>query len=347
MPEDSNNLYAGQGSEDEEISLVELLDTVWSGRKLIFGVTFLFAVTSIIFSLMLSNKYTASVTILPDTDAKGVGQLAQFAGLASMAGISLGGVSEIELYPAIIGSESVLRDVIYAPYVTEKFGKPLNLIQFWEIEGETEDESYELALKKLRESAINVSVARDTRLVTLSVETEEPKLSTEIANSIAGRLDSYMVTQRRTKASEQRQWIEQRLQEVETALASSEESMKDFRERNRRIIDSPQLILEEGRLMRELEMNNAMFIELKKQYEAVKIQEIRDMPVVQVLDYARVPVEKSGPRRSMIVIIATAIGGFISLGLVFVRNYFDSSEENKTFFRRITDDVKKDLKFVK
>ncbi len=345
MSDDLKNIPPQPNGEfdDDEINLVELLETIWDGRKLIVAVTGLFTIIAVAVAFLLPNQYAATLTILPDTDSKGMGQLAQFAGLASMAGVNIGGTSEIELYPAIIRSESVLHDVIYKKYETSRFNQPVNLIEFWRIDEDTPEEEYEKTLKNLREDVINVSVARDTRLVTLSVETEEPKLSADIANSIAGQLDKFMVTQRRTKASEQRQWIEQRMQEVEVELAAAEDALKDFRESNRRIMDSPALMLQEGRLIRELEVNNAMYVELKKQFEGIKIQEIRDMPVVQVLDHARIPTEKSSPNRKMIVIIAFVLGGFLSVGMVFIRNFINSSEANQTFFKRITTDVRSDL----
>ncbi|MCW8965805.1 MAG: hypothetical protein OQK82_03830, partial [Candidatus Pacearchaeota archaeon] len=121
-------------------------------------------------------------------------------------------------------------------------------------------------------------------------------------------------------------WIEVRLSEVQTELEKSEETLKDFREKNRRIADSPELMLEQQRYMRDLEMNNALFIELKKQYEGIKIQEIRDMQVVQVLDHARVPVYKSGPNRKQIVIVAVLLGGFLSVAGVFIINFIQSSQ---------------------
>lgn len=333
--------------DDDEMNLVELLETIWQGRKTIVSVTGLFTAIAVLIALIMPNKYSASVTILPETESRGMGQLAQFAGLASLAGVNLGAVSEVQLYPAIIKSDRVLRDVIYRQYETARFDHPVNLIEYWEFDEDSPEENFEKAFKKLRENVVSVSVARDTRLVTLSVETEEPKLSADIANAIADRLDQFMVSHRRTKASEQRQWIEDRMKEVEVQLAASEEALREFREANRRILDSPALMLQEGRLMRDVEVNNAIYVELKKQLEATKIQEIRDMPIIQVLDYARIPIEKSGPNRRMIVLIAFVVGGMISVAMVFVSKIINSSEESQSFFRRITTDVRNDLGFRK
>ena len=66
-----------------------------------------------------------------------------------------------------------------------------------------------------------------------------------------------------TNASEQRKWIEARLTEVKEDLEKSENRLKEFREKNRRIVDSPQfspkrcisgLLLEQERLIRDVQI---------------------------------------------------------------------------------------------
>jgi hypothetical protein len=58
-----------------------------------------------------------------------------------------------------------------------------------------------------------------------------------------------------------------------------------------------------GRLMRDVEVQNTLYNFLTQQYEEAKIQEAKDTPTVQVLDYAVLPQLKYKPVRSRIVII--------------------------------------------
>jgi uncharacterized protein involved in exopolysaccharide biosynthesis len=114
-----------------------------------------------------------------------------------------------------------------------------------------------------------------------------------------------------TNASEQRKWIETRLKQVEQDLRNSEEQLKDFREKNRRVLDSPELLLQQQRLARAVEINSTLFIELKKQYELAKIEEIKNIPIVNVLDPARAPVRKAGPKRAtntVLMFLLTLVG---------------------------------------
>jgi hypothetical protein len=45
-------------------------------------------------------------------------------------------------------------------------------------------------------------------------------------------------------------------------------------------------------------------VELKKQYELIKIEEIRTTPIINVMDYARPAAKKERPKRSIIVLVS-------------------------------------------
>jgi uncharacterized protein involved in exopolysaccharide biosynthesis len=133
---------------------------------------------------------------------------------------------------------------------------------------------------------------------------------------VVAETDKFLREKKTTNASEQRKWIEQRLTQVEVELRSAEESLKNFRERNRRVGDSPQLLLEQERFMRDVQVKSTMFIELKKQAELAKIEEIKNITLVNVLDEARAPVKKTRPKRALVTVLV-----FLS-ALIGVAGYF-------------------------
>ena len=219
-----------------------------------------------------------------------------------MAGVNVGGEgSLVKLYPTIVRSETVLKDVIYARYKTEEFPDSVDLIQYWEIKEKKPGGAYESALNLLR-GALDISMDPKTSILTISIESKEPCLSASIVNNVVAGLDKFILTKRTTSASEQRIFIEGRLSEVKEDLTKSEDLLKVFRERNSQV-RSPELLLEQGRLERELQINNTLFIELKKQYEIAKIEEVKNMPVINFLDRARPAVFPEGPKKKIIVMI--------------------------------------------
>ena len=92
--------------------------------------------------------------------------------------------------------------------------------------------------------------------------------------------------------------------------------------RNERILPSqrelPALAIEFAHLQRDLAVQEKVFELLTQQYELVKLSIQGEDPIIQVLEPAEVPDMKSGPKRGMIVIVATFAAFFLSIIAAFV-----------------------------
>lgn len=89
--------------------------------------------------------------------------------------------------------------------------------------------------------------------------------------------------------------------------------------------DVPELGKELASLLRDVKIQNEVYLLLQQQYYKEKIQENRDIPTIQVLDEAVPPQSKSSPR----LIFSTLTGGifvFLFMSLVIVLN------ERKTYW---------------
>jgi tyrosine-protein kinase Etk/Wzc len=81
----------------------------------------------------------------------------------------------------------------------------------------------------------------------------------------------------------------------------------------------PQVQLEYVRKEREVKYHEALFDMLSRQYEAARLDEARDAPVLQVLDAASLPDTKSGPKRMYYMLAGIVFGFFGSCIWVLVR----------------------------
>ncbi|MFA6456848.1 MAG: GNVR domain-containing protein [Bacteroidota bacterium] len=319
-----NNL----STEEQFRNLVEkvrpYISSVWMVRKQLayinIGIAF---VATAILLLFVKPYYDTSVSILPDYGANSSSILGQISGLASLAGVNVGGTSPIEIYQDLVTSESVLAPVIYAKYKTEEFPDSVNLIEYDGIEPDG-DLSPELQkrkmflkeLDKLVKSVIRTDVGKLTQILTVVVRMPEGQLSADVANNIALSLDNYIQKQIRTSARDQRQYIGKRMDEVKDSLTVAENKMGKFKEANKVIMQSPQLMLELGRLQRDVEILNAVYLQLAQQAELAKIQEVKDTPVINIKEFAKNPVLKTGPKRA--VILLTIIFFSLLLSAVYV-----------------------------
>jgi uncharacterized protein involved in exopolysaccharide biosynthesis len=98
----------------------------------------------------------------------------------------------------------------------------------------------------------------------------------------------------------------------------------------------PSLGLQYARLMRDLKTQEAIYEQLTKQYELAKVAEAKDSSSLQLLDEAVVPIKKSKPKRSLIVLLTTACAFFCSVIFAFLQEYFEKvDDEDKLRWQEI------------
>ena len=105
---------------------------------------------------------------------------------------------------------------------------------------------------------------------------------------------------------------------VKSELEETESELKDFKERNRGYEDSPELFMIFSQLFREVEAKKQVYLTLQQQLELARIEEVKQSPILHVLDYAVPPIRKSFPRRSVFIFTSLLIGLLISsLNVIF------------------------------
>jgi uncharacterized protein involved in exopolysaccharide biosynthesis len=268
---------------------------------------------------LLQPYYKATATLLPETQKDKLSALGQFADIASLAGVTIPGSEIARLYPTIITSETILRNVLVKKYKPNALTDSVNLIQYFEYTDYPYEEGMARSLVKLRSLLIALHENK-TSTVGLSLEMPEPQLAATVLNAIIEELDSFMRNKRATSASEQVKWIDLRLKEVGQELRRAEDRLKDFRERNRRVADSPELLMQQDRLLRDVQVQSTVFVELTKQHELAKLEEIKNITIVNVLDPARVPVKKERPKRLVNTVLAFLGTLLVGAGYFVVRS---------------------------
>lgn len=83
----------------------------------------------------------------------------------------------------------------------------------------------------------------------------------------------------------------------------------------------PEISIKYARLFRDAKVQETLFELLTQQYEFARMQEAKDTPTVQFLDYAKPPEKKSKPKRSLIVLSGVFLGLFGSIGYVFIKRF--------------------------
>ena len=93
------NEIQNQQIAEDEIDLIELIKKVYKEKKLIFKVTLFAVVLGIVYALFQPNEFTSSTTFIPQLSSGVKTGGSSLGGLASLAGINLGGMESSSEFP--------------------------------------------------------------------------------------------------------------------------------------------------------------------------------------------------------------------------------------------------------
>ena len=79
-------------------------------------------------------------------------------------------------------------------------------------------------------------------------------------------------------------------------------------------------MLEQERLIRELEVLNQVYITLRREHEITNIEEVENSNSIEVLDQPEVPINRTSPRRTFSVMISFFVGIIFSFTLIYFKD---------------------------
>ena len=114
---------------------------------------------------------------------------------------------------------------------------------------------------------------------------------------------------------------------MQQALMNAEENLRSFYERNHTWQQSPQLSFEESRLKRQLEIQQDLYVTLRREYETARIEEVNDIPVITVIDPAVAPQRRSWPKRLLLTVLAAILGTLVSVVWTFGAHHLARAQQ--------------------
>ena len=326
------NLPPSYYFEEDTISLTDIMLTLARHLKVIIITPTILCTLTIIYVLFIAKPvYTSTSKIMSSSSGSGVSQAA---GLAAQFGINIPtGQSEPKwVYPEIIKSRTLARAILKQKFDSNEFGPQKSLLQiltYGNDEPEFNLDTLEIMATEYFLEMIEVSEDIKTAILTLNINASEPILAAEINKVLIEELDAHQRKYNKAKTSDTKQFIEERIIDTEKELMSSEEDLKVFMDRNRRIENSPALQLEKQRLGREVTVLTGVFTTLKQQLETTKIEEVKESDYVVVLDPPEAPLQRSKPNKRLMVILAGILGIGLGMVLAFVREFATNSEKEE------------------
>jgi uncharacterized protein involved in exopolysaccharide biosynthesis len=311
----SPDMLQAQNNPDDEIDLGELWNAIWRGKWVIIAVTAIFAIASVFYALSLPNIYKSEALLAPAQSEQqgGLGALSgQFGGLASLAGINLGGgksdktalaieiLKSREFFAKFVEKHNILPDLMAAKewdlstnsvtYDAEIY-LPTNDEWLRQVKPPKQAKPSMQEAKKVFDELLSISKTKETGMVNISVEHYSPHVA--------------------------KQWVDWLTQDINLDMKSRDKQEAE------KSITYLQTQIDKTTIF---EHKTLLFQLIEEQTKTLMFAEVRDEYVFKTIDTALVPELKAKPKRALIVVLAVLLGGILSVIIVLIR-YFSARTE--------------------
>lgn len=310
-----NNTPMHNNIADDEIDLRELFAVIWQGKWIIIAITALFAVASVFYAINQPNIYKSEVLLAPAEQEGGGGLSAlagQFGGLASLAGVNLGGGSSNKAQLAIevlksrqftsdfIQKHNILPDLMAAKtwnmqtntivYDNEIYDAENNQ---WvrEVKAPFEPKPSMQEAYKEFSKIISASTDKETGMVKISIEHVSPYVA--------------------------QQWVSWLIQDINQTM-----KQRDVLE----ALKSTDFLTQQLEQTKIADIRAVLYKLVEEQTKTIMFAKVRDEYVFKTIDAALVPEEKFKPKRALICVLGVLLGGMLSVMIVLIRHYVGNSK---------------------
>ena len=311
---DNNVLSQPQEHYDDEIDLRELFTVLWAGKIKIIAVTAVFAIASVAYALSVPNQYKATALLAPAQSSGGglSGALGQLGGLASLAGVSIGGgeSSEAQIAQEIMKSWSYIEgfiddnDLAVELAAVQGWSKGTNELQINDSVYDTENKQW-LAeneagvtgppsswnLFKTFSGRLAVSEDKNSGLVSVSIEYYSPLIAKQWVDMYVESINRFMQQRQVDKVTKNIAYLQEQI--GKTSIA---------------------------------EMREVFYTIIEEQTKSKMLAEASPDYAFVAVGPSMVPEQTSQPKRALMCILGTLLGGMLSVLLVLIMHYARKSD---------------------
>lgn len=308
MTTDLVKTAANNANNTDEIGLSELFQAVWRAKFWLAGVSFLVAVATALYSLTLPNIYRSEALVTPVTEGAGgnLSSLAgQFGGIASLAGINLGGKEGNKTSIALEKLRS--REFFFTFAEKHQVLVPLMAAKSWDpdsgqliLDGDIYDEKTDQWLRNVkhpRQPKPSLLESHETFLDNLTVSEEKErgviKISFDHVSPVIARA---WVTALVADINDEMRQAD--IQEAELGIAYLEQQ------------------IEQTKIS---EIRSVLYQLIEEQTKTLMLTNVKPEYVFETIDAAVVPELKLKPSRAIMVIGAALLTGILGVGIVLIR----------------------------
>ena len=341
---------------NDEIDLIELFKKVYNGKILVFKVTVISIFFGVVYALFQPNEFTSSTTFIPQLSSGVKTGGSSLGGLASLAGINLGGMESSSefppsLYPKVVNGipfkidllSSTInlndKEILVKDYFSNQ-GSSLNILgtikkytiglpslllgSFKKLDVlSTNSVIYSVSeqdkefFDKLT-NALSLSINEKEGFITISFTDENKNIAAQITQIAQNLLQKKIIEFKNQSSKEMLDFAMKQYVEKKNDYEKLQDQRAVFVDKNINISSS----LFQNKLSRiesEVNISASIVQQLASQVEQAKLQVNKDTPVFTTIQPVTIPYERSAPKRSLIVTVFAFLGIVISVGYILVK----------------------------
>lgn len=297
MDESTNNPPAGvkgrslyltlSAPPEHGISLRDLGQEFWSQKWLLIGLSLLFGVLAAGYSLTITAIYRSEVVLAPAATGSGMSNASALGGLAGLAGINLTAGSDQTELIAMLESRGFIE-----AFIKDRGLMPILFADRWDAEAQSWKVENVEDQPDLRDGVDYFTrhvrfVSEDqprTGLVTLAIEWRDPEQAALWAADLVSRINERA-------------------------------RLRDINESQRKL----DYLSEQLRQANVIELRQAISRVIEDQMSSMMLAQAQEEYAFKVIDPPVVPKRRIWPKRTLIVLVASFLGGFIAALLVLAR----------------------------
>ena len=302
---------------EDQVDIREIFHVLLQGKSIIISVTALASIFAVIFSLLLPNIYESRALLAPTDSSSGIsGALSSYSGLASIAGINLptqdqksnSGKAMMKLNTLSFFENNVMP-AIFLPdlmalkswdFKTNKLIYDESIYNIDTMAWVRDDTGVNQQIPSAQESFrlfqahVNLSIDTKTSFVTLTVKHQSPYIAKEWAELLIKEINAFY--REKDKLESQKSVIYLNAQIVKTNLS---------------------------------EIKYVIAGILQQETQKLTLIEANESYVFDYIDPPAVMEQKIEPKRSLICIIGSILGGILSIFIVLIRYYIFSEKASQ------------------
>lgn len=181
-------------------------------------------------------------------------------------------------------------------------------------------------IENMRER-ITVTLDEETNTIDLNVVMPDPNAAAELGKESINLIKEYVTLYRTRKAQEDLEYAENQLQDSRERFEDTQNRLAEFRDSNMNLATAKAQTQEE-RLLSEYELAFNVYNSLAQQVEQSKLKVQEQTPVVSILQPVQMPIDKSSPQRTFILLASIFLGVAFATAFSLLRPVFSQGQRS-------------------